>query len=120
MRLQSIIDIIGHYGRRYRLIFGADKTKVTVTGSRHDMQYYKDINIWSLYGEKLKVTEDNEHLGLVVSGINEEIKNVDKNINAARDTLFGFLENILSYKCKLSQAVQYHTWSVFIKPVLRS
>ena len=119
-RLQSIIDIIGHYGRRYRLIFGADKTKVTVTGSRHDMQYYKDINIWSLYGEKLNVTEDNEHLGLVVSGLDEEIKNVDKNINAARDTLFGFLGNIFSYKCKLSQAVQYHTWSVFIKPVLRS
>ena len=116
--LQSIIDIIGHYGRRYRLIFGADKTKVTVTGSRHDIQYYKDINIWSLYGEKLNVSEDNEHLGLVVSGIDEELKNVDKNIMAARDTLFGFLGNIFSYKYKLSQAVQYHTCSFFIKPVL--
>ena len=29
-------------------------------------------------------------------------------------------EWIFSYKFKLSQAVQYHTWSVFIKPVLRS
>ena len=46
----------------------------------------------------------------MVSGIDEEIKNVDKNINAARDTLFGFLVNIFSYKLKLSQAVQYHTW----------
>jgi hypothetical protein len=118
--LQNIIDIIGHYGRRYRLIFGADKTKVTITGSKHDMQYYKDINIWSLYGEKLTVSEDNDHLGLVVSGIDEEIKNVDKNIKSARDTLFGFLGNIFSYKCKLSPAVQQHTWSVFIKPVLRS
>jgi hypothetical protein len=36
------------------------------------------------------------------------------------DSLFGFLGNIFSYKCKLSQAVQYHTWNVFIKPVLRS
>jgi hypothetical protein len=76
--LQGLIDIIGQYGRRYRLIFGADKTKVTITGSKHDMQYYEDINIWSLYGEMLTVAEDNDHLGLVVSGIDEEVKNVDK------------------------------------------
>ena len=48
------------------------------------------------------------------------MKNVDKNINSARDAIFGFLGNIFSYKCKLSPTVQYHTWSVFIKPVLRS
>ena len=118
--LQDIINIIGHYGRRYRLIFGADKTKVTITGSKHDMMYYKDVNIWSLYGEKLIVSEDNDHLGLVVSGIDEELKNVDKNIKSARDSLFSFLGNIFSYRCKLSPAVQHHTWSVFIKPVLRS
>ena len=47
-KLQGLIDIIGHYGRRYRLIFGADKTKVTITGSKHDIQYYQDINIWTL------------------------------------------------------------------------
>ena len=118
--LQSLINIIRHYGRRYRLIFGADTTKVTITGSNHDMQYYEDINIWSLYGEKLTVAEDNDHLGLIVSGINEEIKNVDKNIRSTKNALFGFLGNIFSYKCKLSQTVQYHTWNVFIKPVLRS
>ena len=84
------------------------------------MKYYEDINIWSLYGEKLTVAEDNDHLGLIVSGINEEIKNVDKNIRSTRDALFGFLGNIFSYKCKLSQAVQYHTWNIFLKPVLRS
>ena len=118
--LQGLINIIGHYGRRYRLIFGADKTKVTITGSKHDMKYYQGINIWSLYDEKLTVSEDNDHLGLVVSGLNEEQKNVDKNIKSARDSLFSYLGNIFSYRCKLSQAVQCHTWSVFIKPVLRS
>ena len=118
--LQGLVNIIGHYGRRYRLIFGAEKTKVTITGSKHDMQYYKEINIWSLYDEKLTVSEDNDHLGLIVSGLNEELKNVDKNIKAARDSLFSYLGNIFSYRCKLSQAVQHHTWSVFIKPVLRS
>ena len=118
--LQGLVNIIGHYGKRYRLTFGADKTKVTVTGSKHDILYYQDINIWTLYGEKLTVAENNDHLGLVVSGTDEEIKNVDKNINSARDTLFGFLGNIFSFKCKLSTRVQYHTWTVFIKPVLRS
>ena len=117
-KLQALINIIAHYGRRYRLIFGAEKTKVTVTGSKHDMRYYQDINIWSLYGEKIKVSEDNDHLGLVVSGVDEELKNVDKNIKTARDTLFSFLGNIFSYKCKLSASLQYHTWQVYIKPIL--
>ena len=118
--LQALVNIIGHYGKRYRLIFGADKTKVTVTGSKQDMQYYSSIPIWSLYGEKLDVCEDNDHLGMVVSGIDEETKNIDKNIRSARNTLYSFLGNIFSYKCKLSQVVQYHTWSVYVKPVLRS
>ena len=96
--LQDLINIIGHYGRRYRLIFGADKTKVTVTGSKLDMKNYLDLEVWSLYGDKFTVSEDNEHFGLVVSGINEEIKNVDKNITSARDSLFGFLGNIFSHK----------------------
>ena len=116
--LQGLVDIIGHYGRRYRLIFGAEKTKVTVTGSKHDMQYYSENNIWTLHGQKLTVSENNDHLGLIVSGKDEELKNVDKNIKAARESLFGFLGNIFGYKCKLSQTVQYHTWTVFIKPVL--
>ena len=118
--LQGLINIIGHYGRRYRLIFGPDKTKVTITGSKQDMNYYKDINIWSLYGEPLNVSEDNDHLGLIVSDRDEEIKNIDKNIKAARDSLFSFLGNVFSHKCKLSPSVQFHTWQVFIKPVLRS
>ena len=119
-KLQGLIDIIGHYGKRYRLIFGSDKTKVTITGSKLDMKYYEDTSFWSLYGEKLDVTADNEHLGLIVSGVDEEIKNVDKNVTAARNSIFGFLGNIFSYQCKVSPQVQYRTWSVFVKPVLRS
>ena len=67
-----------------------------------------------------EVAEDNDHLGLIVSGYNEEQKNGDKNINAARNSLFKFLGNIFAYRCKISPEVQYHTWSVFIKPVLKS
>ena len=84
------------------------------------MDYYRDINIWKLNGEPLNVTEDNEHLGLVVSGTDEERKNVDKNIESARKMLMSLMGNIFSYKCKLSPIVLHHVWSVFIHPVLRS
>ena len=47
------------------------------------MLYYKDINMWSLDGKPLTVSDDNDHLGLIVSGLDEEIKNVDKNIDSA-------------------------------------
>ena len=78
------------------------------------------LTYYILHCERLVVAEDNDHLGLVVSGHHEERKNVDKNIESARNALFNFLGNVFAYKCKLSQAVQYHTWCVFIKPVLRS
>ena len=64
--------------------------------------------------------ENNDHLGLIVSGIDEESKNVDKNLKAARCALFSYLGNVFSYRCKLSSCLQFHTWLVYIKPVLRS
>ena len=111
---------MGHYGRRYRLTFGASKTKVTITGSKQDMSYCQDIPIWSLDGKKLAVTVDNDHLVLIVSGIDEELKNVDKCIDSARKILFNLLGNVFSYRCKLSQSAQLHVWSLYVSPVLRS
>ena len=42
--IQVSIDIVEHYARRYRVLFNADKTKIVVTGSRLDMDYYADIS----------------------------------------------------------------------------
>ena len=84
------------------------------------MSYYLGIPIWSLDGEKLAVTENDDHLGLVVSGVDEEAKNVDRNIDQARQVLFTILGNIFSYKCKTSQRVLYHIWTIFVNPVVRS
>ena len=119
-KLQGAIDIISHYGRRYRLTFGAEKTKVTVTGSVHDMNYYKNIPFWTLNGDYLEVSENNEHLGMIVSGLNEELKNIDKNISAASSALFSLLGPVFLYKCKLSPTIQTHLWRVYIKPILTS
>ena len=118
--LQGAINIVSHYAKRYRVIFNAEKTKIVVTGSKHDMGYYQDICPWSLNGDKIDVVTDNEHLGLIVSGLHEEQKNVDQNITQCRDSLFALLGPALSYKCKLSPQVQLHLWRVYSLPVLRS
>ena len=118
--LQGAIDIIAHYGRRYRVVFGPDKTKVTVTGSKQDMAYYRDIKLWTLNGDTINVTENNDQLGLIVSGVDEEMKNVDKNIQNTRKSLFSLLGPAFAYRCKLSPTVQLHLWRVYCLPILRS
>ena len=84
------------------------------------MSYYKDIPMWSLNGKSLTVAENNDHLGMIVSGHNEETKNINKNINSARKILFNLLGSIFSYKCKLSPSVLVQVWSLYVSPVLRS
>ena len=39
------------------------------------MEFYRDNAPWKLNGERLNVVDDNEHLGLIVSGSEEEQKN---------------------------------------------
>ena len=84
------------------------------------MNYYKDISPWSLNGEKIVVVTDNDHLGLIVSGLDEEKKNIDQNITQCRGSLFSLLGPALSFKCKLSPLVQLHLWRTYALPVLMS
>ena len=69
--IQSALDAVSHYGKRYQLKFNADKTKIVITGSKHDITFYQETRPWTLNGERVQVTDKNEHLGLVVSGIDE-------------------------------------------------
>ena len=119
-KLQGAINIVGHYGKRYRVVFGASKTKAVITGSKIDMQYYQDIKMWKLYDEKIDVSEDNEHLGIIVSGQEEETKNVDANIVQCRGAVFALLGPAFSFRSKLSPKLQTHLWRVYCQPVLRS
>ena len=75
--LQELLNLAQHYGRRYRCVYGAAKTKIVVTGSNIDMSYFKDVQPWTMDGTTVEVVENNEHLGLVVSGEREAEKNVD-------------------------------------------
>ena len=86
--LQSALNIASHYARRYRVTFNASKTKVVVTGSKQDMNFYQETKPWTLNGVRISVVENNDHLGLVVSGWDEEQKNLDQNITKCRNSLF--------------------------------
>ena len=118
--LQSALNIVSHYGRRYQVRFNADKTKVVVTGSKVDIDFYKDIHPWQLNGDTVSVVDNNDHLGLIVSGVDEEQKNVDKCIQSCRRSLFSLLGAAYSYKCMLSPLVQVHLWKTYNLPVLLS
>ena len=91
-----------------------------MTGSKIDMAYFKDIQPWTLYGEKLTVADSNEHLGLIVSGLDEEQKNTDNNILKCRNALFSMLGPTYSYKCLLSPLVQTYVWRTCHLPILLS
>ena len=40
--LQALIRIAEHYGERYKIKYGAEKTKITTVGSDIDMKYFED------------------------------------------------------------------------------
>ena len=84
------------------------------------MNFYKETKPWRLNGETVPVVDCNEHLGLVVSGSDEEQKNVDENIIKCRNSLFALLGPAFSYKCLLSPVVQLHLWRTCNLPVLLS
>ena len=119
-KLQALIDIAQYYGDMYRIEYGASKTVVSVIGSKPDMEYFSETQPWTMDNMKVKVDEDNDHLGLIVSGIREEEKNVDKKMTKARASLFGLLGPGLSQKSSLSPSVKLHLYRVYICPIARS
>ena len=90
--MDRALDIVEHYAARYQLKFNANKVKMVVTGSKVDVAFYKDTAHWTINGKKICVVDSNEHLGLIVSGIDEEQrKNIDANIVKFKDALFANL-----------------------------
>ena len=119
-KLQCLLDIAEYYGKMYRVTYGAAKTKVTVIGSEIDMQYYRDVAPWTMDGQTVKVTVDNDHLGQIVSGISQEQKNVDARIQKGRGSLFAMLGPAFSFKCLLSPSVKIHLFRTYTCPIIRS
>ena len=118
--LQIILNKIASYGRKYRVEFSAKKMKIVVVGSKIDRKYWQDTSPWSMNGMKIEVTEDNEHLGQIISGHNSIQKNVDLNIDKTRKCLFSLMGCPISYHSQVNPAVQHSTWTIYICPILRS
>ena len=119
-KLQGLLDIAEDYGQQYRIVYGASRTVISVVGSKKDMEYYKDIQPWTMDNLPVSVEDDNDHLGLVVSGCKEEEKNIDRKIKKARGAMFKLLGPAFSAKCLLSPQVKIHLFRVFVCPVARS
>ena len=113
IKLQGIMDLAEHYGNRYMITYDASKTKITVSGSEIDRQFYKDTRPWTMGGEHIRVTEDNEHLGQVVSGTNQIEKNIDLRLTKRRGSLFKLLGSAFPYKCLISPVVELHLFRTF-------
>ena len=120
IKLQGLINIAEHYGNRYRISYGASKTKITISGSDIDRQYYCDTTPWKMEGTYIDVVEDNDHLGQIVSGSNRVIKNVDNRIRKGRGSLFKLLGPAFAYKCLLSPVVKLQLYRTYVCPILRS
>ena len=114
------MGIVSHYGKRYRLKFNALKPKAVVTGSKHDMEFHKSTTPWHLNGECIQVADENEHLGLIFAGVDEEQKNVDENLLKCRASLFSLMGPSYSFQCMLSPLVKVHLWNTYNLPILLS
>ena len=84
------------------------------------MDYYADVKPWKMHGTTVNVTENNEHLGQIVSGRRQEGKNIDQSLKKARGSLFSLLGPAFAYKCTLGPLVQIHLFRTYTCPILRS
>ena len=79
-KLQFLLDVTEYYGQTYNVNYSDVKSKVTVVGAATDRKYFAELAPWHLDGQTVQVTEDNDHLGQIVSGVDQEMKNVDLRI----------------------------------------
>ena len=119
-KLQAQIDIASHYGKMYRISYGASKTKVTIVGSDIDMEYYQAVMPWTMEEKKVLVVDNNEHLGKLVSGRSQEETNIDLKMEKGRKSLFSLLGSAFSFKCLLSPVLKLHLYRTFTCPRTRS
>ena len=73
-KLKEFMNIASYYGNMFRISYGASKTKLTIVGSEIDKNYFYDVKPWTKYEKTVQVDENNEHLGQVVIGKNQEEK----------------------------------------------
>ena len=119
-KLQELMNIAVHYGKMFRITYGASKTKVTVVGSNVDVEYFQDVKPWHMDGQCVQVVEDNEHLGQVVSNKDQAQKNIDLKLAKGRRNLFCLLGAGFAFKSHLSPVLKLHIYRTYTCPITRS
>ena len=70
-------------------------------------------------GDKaVEVVENNEHLGQIVSGKSQELKNVVLKLSKGRKSLFGLLGAGFAFKSLLSPVLKLHLYRTYTCPIL--
>ena len=75
---------------------------------------------WALDGHQIPVADENNHLGMIVCGIDEEDKNVEMKLEKGRKSLFALLGPAFAYKCLLPPTLQCFLWKPYTSPVITS
>ena len=119
-KLQSLLDIAEFYGKMYQVKYGASKTKITIVGSEVDRKYFQEVSPWKLNGQTVMVEDDNEHLGQVVSGLDQEKKNVDLRLSKGRGALFSLLGPAFQHKSFLGPKARHHIYRTYVTPIVLS
>ena len=104
--------MLGHIGK--------EKTKILITGSEVDVNHYREVKPWVMNNSVIEVSEENEHLGMIVTGFREEERNVEENLSSGRKSLFCLLGPAFSQQCHLNPALQVHLYRMFTCPIVRS
>ena len=79
-----------------------NQLNVAITGVADDLYIMSDSQSkLQMHGTTVNVTENNEHLGQIVSGVDQERKNVDLRISKGRNAIFSLLGPAFSSKCLL-------------------
>ena len=71
-------------------------------------------------GKEVQVVEDNEHLGLVVSNVNQAQKNVDMKVQKGRSNIYSLLGSGFAYKSHLSPVLKLHIYRTYTCSITRS
>ena len=69
---------------------------------------------------KVTVRVDNEQFGQIISGLEQEQKNIDLRIQKGRNNIVGLLGPAFSFKCLLSPSVKIHLFRTCTCPILQS
>ena len=99
-KLQEQLNIAVEYGKMFRVTYGAAKTKVTVVGSRVDVDYFHDVKPWVMDGKMVQV--------------------VDLKVQKGRSNIFTLLGSGFAYKSHLSPVLKLHIYRTYTCPITRS